>query len=280
MGVIFKHQELEFESLETPTYKLSAIVGADSFFYAIEEQKADALVYLETYQPPGPLALFADPLDFISDLMAGNPLLFEPFAVKKIAFSGIPYTIVSRNELIGTSPVRLLSRVTNLAALDEVRVHLLPNLDAGCVFAIPRPLVDEIEMYFDDPEYLHLAGCLLNWFEGQDPSADIPRIHLHHHGNQIFMMGRQNGKTVFHNQFHAEHVSDTLYFLVAVVDLMQLAGAEFHLSVSGQRRKEILDDETFSAIFGKTLTDIKAPRSWPAGANEFLDLSAISRCGS
>ena len=279
MGVIFKHLELELQGLETPTYKLSAIVGADSFFYAIEE-RSNALVHLETYFPDMPLALFEDPLDFLSDLMAGNPLLFEAFDQKCFGVVGVPYLVVTDGQLERNTPVRLLGAMTHLAAKDAVQVQQIPSLGAVCIFAIPASLGHELEMYFDSPVYQHVMGSLLEWFARHDavhPSEE-KRIHLHCIGPFAFIIGLEREKVVFHNQFRCAEIPDLIYFTSAVLEDLEWKAWETKLSVSGHRRTEILDHPDFHQLFAASLIDLPLENAWPQEAHNFLDLFAVSQC--
>ncbi len=279
--MIFKHREPEIQGLESPAYKLSAIVGADSFFYAIEFA-SHQLVHLETHFQDSPLALFQDPFDFLADLMAKNPLLFESFDQKCIGLLGVPYMVVPLVQFRQRAAARMLGGMTHLAAKDSVHVQELPGLGAVCIFAIPIAFKHEVEMYFDAPVYQHVMGGLLNWFGSYSSEfqAGENRIHVHGIGQYACIIGVQDGKVVFHNQFRCVEVPDLIYFISAVLEDLGWIAGNFKVSVSGHRRSEILADSDFIKLFSAFLSRLPLQTSWPEETHEYLDLIAISRCAS
>jgi hypothetical protein len=277
LGVVFKQKEFRNSSLDHPTIKLSAIVGADSFFYAIEDKKND-LIHLESFHLPRQIAFFQDSLDFLSVLLVENPLLFESFSKKRFAIAGIPYFIVHQGALEQQTPVELLSTVTHLAALDTVCIQIIPALDSVCLFAIPNSLKSEIELYFDHPNYMHVQAAMIQWLSAQIESFELDRLlSLNVVGQSLLVSAWQDGKLTFHNQFKCPSIEDISYFFGATLEFLGWGGGDFKLFVTGENKEETLKHEVLLKIYRTNSWD-SIELKWPNETADFLDLYAVSKC--
>lgn len=277
MGVVFKQKELSNSSLDHPTIKLSAIVGADSFFYAIED-KINDLIHLESFQPEQQIAFFQDSLDFLSDLLVENPLLFESFSEKRIAIAGIPYCIVHQDALEQHTPVELLSTVTHLAALDTVCIQRIPALDSVCLFPIPNSLKSEVELYFDHPNYMHIQPAMIQWLSTQIESFELDRIlSVNIVGQALLVSAWENGKLTFHNQFKCPSITDISYFFGATLEFLGWGGDDFKLLLTGENKEETIKHEVLLKIYRTNSWD-SFELKWPNETADFLDLYAVSKC--
>ena len=258
--------------------KLSAVVGADSFFYAIEDRKF-GVVDTQVLHTEKPYALFKDPLDYLPEILASNTLFFESFKKITIGLADRPYLIISNKELKGQSAEILLRQNTLVAKDDRIFQQKLKELDSTCIFSVPKAMITDIELYFDSPKFVHVQGCLLEHLsKAVKKSKPLPIISLNWSANILNVSLWRKGKLRFQNHFVCKDALDVIYYLSAVLTEFNHKAEKCEYSFSGSQLSRMMENEVLKSLINERSSNLRSPK-WVPESHFLLDLYAVSKCG-
>lgn len=226
---------------------LSAIIGADSFFYGLFDENKN-LYSCKHFKD----VVFND--EFIGEI--SNLLSKYKDVKQKITFTTKPYLHLPENE----------EDITRFypAFLDKrVESDVLDKQDLKVIYGLKAEHISFMEHCFNSPEVFHISKILTPRSTG---IITKPCVYAHIDDNTLHLIAHDMGNLKYYNQFRCEHKNDFLYFTMMVYDLMSYNRYEVPLHVSGRidRSSEIykllyeyIKNVSFANTAGLIVSDIR-----------------------
>lgn len=270
MGIRIPYEVTE-EKIDYPTLKLSAVVGADSFFCAITDEVHGPIFVLE-HSLENRAKLFTDGLEFLPDLMAEHSILFEDFSEKRIAFSGMPYLIADEESEIHEK----ISEAIHIAAGDEIVVQPIISTGGYCGFAIPKAMHENVDLYFENATMIHSQHCFIEYCSNKEVLKEQPHtVICTWNGSRALLVVFEPDQLIFHNQYACRSAPDVAYFVQAAMDLLNLTDSDTQVLLVGKK----LNDHNEVMQWMHQVKAQSAPfQTWRQETNDLFDLYTTAVC--
>lgn len=218
--VIFSYNDLQGHLKNSPTLKLSAIVGTHSFYYYISDnQGLKGMFRYWSFQEKS--HGFSNPCAYLPDVFNKEKLLFAEFSRIQVAISDSPFVITRNENLMQFQPKDIMKRLMVVPAGAEVRVQQIGHTDLTCLYLVPQILAREIDLYFHSAKLVHLAPCLVSfalsaWGDAKSCLAYVDK-------DKLILCIIAKGRLLFANSYQWKSVNDILYYLLAVRQVLRLS---------------------------------------------------------
>lgn len=261
MGIRNTISEINFDKQRAAQYKLSILVGMDSFFYAVSSGSNEILVIkdieLETPLQNGGLTTT------FNKLRDKEELLQLPYRQVKVGISSPASTLIPQRLFSISKLHQYLSPIVEITEQQAIYRDELPTLDLTHVYAIDAAWKTLLEQGYSYHKTYHLNTVLLRSYQrlqrGQSGHALYANVSTQN--VQLFLYNDSN--LLFTNTFHYQSAKDFVYYVLLAYDQFNLSPSEIPLQLSGQILK---DSELYKLLYRyiKTLkfisiTDLAKP---------------------
>lgn len=212
---------------DTKPHILSAIIGADSFFYGLFDQNYKLLGC--TYQKD---------VDFSPAFVEQIAAELAPYAdlQQRIAFSTKPFLHVSASE-------EDVSRYYPSYDDKLVEHEKLTAQDIKVLYGLKGRHLALVEEAFSKPECHHISTVLHN---AAYPNRKV-MVHMHIDNDTVHLLAAATDQLRYYNQFYCVDEKDYLYFVLLAYQQLGYDTNEVPLSVSGRVSK---DSDIYNLMHG------------------------------
>ncbi len=224
--------EDNFSENSTTTYDLSILVGIDRFFYIISNEQ-QRLLKLQTY-PFNNKGSYEPIRDLLKNTLVLDSHLKATYRKTKIALFSPKMTLVPARLFKETEKKAYLERATGLSEQDYILSDAIQPLDIQNVYSFDKEVKNLLSAYFPNARYFHLSSALAKAIHAMPAFADGQHLFLNTVGDhiQIFYFNKKN--IVFHNTFKFYTAEDYVYFVMLIIEQMQLSPETVPVTLLGE----------------------------------------------
>jgi len=230
-------------------YKLSILIGMDSFFYFIEDMESNALVLKQIqYQSEGDISDGKEQV--LKQILLQEKYLQLPYAEVSICYSSPKFTIVPQEVFNKHQLDAYLTQVTRISKQEAVSVCRLAVQDANIVYSIDKIVLDIAKSYFPGAKHMHVIAPLLTHAYQYTTGQRGYKVFVH---TGIGIMGIflfKWGDLQFANTFSYETENDFLYYVLLIYEEFGLDTEKIPLLWTGRIQKK-------SALYEKVKKYVK-----------------------
>jgi len=230
-------------------YKLSILIGKDSFFYFIEDLESNALVLKQIqYEQEGHESDGKEQV--LKQILLQEKYLQLPYADVSICYSGPKFTIVPQEVFNKHQLKAYLTQVTRIGKNEAVSRCHLTTQDISIVYSIDKIILDIAKSYFPGAKHMHIMAPLLAQAFQHTTSQKGYQVFVH---TGIGIMGIflfESGDLQFANTFSYESENDFLYYVLLIYEEFGLQTEKIPLMWTGRIQKK-------SALYEKVEKYIK-----------------------
>ena len=201
---------------------LSAVIGADSFFYGLftsgNRQLETGYYRIESFEDQATI-------DKIKSDLYGTDQL-----VKKIAYSGKPYlhSPQGQNDGITAFFPAFQNKVSDTDSFTDENVVVDFGMTKDQSTFVEKVLDKEVTKF-------HISTVLANYYY---PYSNPKMVAFFDH-EKIHLTFAKNQKFVYYNQFHCKHENDFLYFIMLAYKEMCVDPDTVPLEISGKVEQDV-----------------------------------------
>lgn len=215
--------------------KLSVLLMADSFFYAVYNSNNELIAH-RSFQN-----LRFSELNTIGKIINDENL--------KAPFTQVNVCCISIHSFFTTSENEEISNIFPSLESKNRYVEKVFNDEICNYFGVTEHQESLLNVLFGESNYrINTPFVLLaEWFEGK--SNDF--IHLHKEESHILIFIQNGGKPVYYNAFQVENATDILYFVLAASRKLGISPETGSISLSGWIESDSKLYETLDAYYGQ-----------------------------
>jgi len=241
-------------------YRLSIQLSLDGFSFCILDtwQNKYSAIEVYTFQDIStPLALNI----VLNDLIAKSEWLSLPFQETRIIFEYPKSTIIPLPLFDENHSADYLRFNHYVDFGEKIRFDRLPNLDAVNIFAVPEIILHTMQKFFPGAKLHHFTSPLIENLIILNKNQDDDFVIFAHVRKSWFDLLVLSGKKlIFINSFKYKAKEDFVYFLIYVMDQLNLNPEKTSLTLVGDISKiSSLYELTFKYVrnvnFGKRTQD-------------------------
>lgn len=220
-----------FNQKRTHQYKLSILIGVDSFLYLVLDDSNKA-VLLKEYVIDKNVPYSKLPAEQIHELFNADRLLKLPYANIKVAFANRKQIFIPNRLYNPAKKEVYLSHSTQIKVSDQIQSNDMTALRAQNIFAADRATLNFLEQMYPQLRCYHIHAVLYNGFLEQ----------THHERSTFFLNIRdqnahlffyQGKELIFSNAFPFKNPEDFVYYVMLVFDQFNLNPKEQTVTVAG-----------------------------------------------
>ncbi|MEX2380430.1 MAG: DUF3822 family protein [Vicingaceae bacterium] len=153
------------------------------------------------------------------------------------------FTLIPTSLFTSQSALSYLKLNQELIDEEQLSIHenAIQSLDSTLVFAYPKRIHQLLSQQFAGFQLLHYGSPLLE-LSGLELSPQSENFKLHIQYDHFEVIYAKNGKLRFFNRFNYQTVEDLIYYLLYVMEQLQLDREKIAVEVFGEFEKQ-------SAIF-------------------------------
>ncbi len=199
-------------------YKLSALIHADSFFYALMDD--EDLFHSDEIQLT----------DLTQDFSQHN--LHSDTRDTQIAVLNKDFTIVSASDFDEQYISYYVRQVTGRSSFDEgiIRSDYIADLDAYVCYRLSKTTFNTCCETFSSPKIYHAVSALIGSIHSKPGRA---LIHLCRIGRQTVFIASKNGRLVVANTISHFRPLSVLYYVTLMKQTLDFSDENFDLELSG-----------------------------------------------
>ena len=234
------HYDRLFDQALTSQYSLSIRIDPDGLSFSVYSHLVSRYIGLESLtlqnstafqSAESAKALFSDHL---SRFLNQHAWILKPFRHTCIIVNSLNYTLIPHVLYDPSQKETYLQFVHSQAESYKFYDHFLNSAEAWVVFSVHKSIVEIIEQYFDSARILHHAGAMIETI--------LPRYRHSEFRNPVFVNVRdgsfdiivlKEGKLYYCNSFDWKANEDLVYFLIFVLDQLDLNPENVPVLLSG-----------------------------------------------
>jgi len=275
--------EDNFAKRSTTSYKLSILVGMDSFFYLISDAQQNVLV-LKSYDFDQKIDSFDALKEPFQKIFIEDELLQLPYLSTKVAFVNHQSTLVPNRLFDDNRTESYLEHLTTLKDTDLIEVDNLHLLDSLNVYAIDRDVLTIARSYFPNADIHHSLTPLILGYHRLTEHQDGHQIFINVHKNLAQIVLFQDRKLLFCNTFGFQSAKDFIYYSMLIFDQFNLKPETTPLLLSG---KILQHSDIYSQLYRyiRRINFVKTPVYYRLGKklseqseHFYFDLFSLKLC--
>ncbi|MEM1325194.1 MAG: DUF3822 family protein [Bacteroidota bacterium] len=220
-----------FSQKKAHQYKLSILIGVDSFLYMVFDKDKYVLLLKDHAfdHPPSATRL---PGTNILQYVEQDRLLKLPYSAVKIAYLSSTQTFVPNRLYHPDQKHIYLDHIAEVKNDCVVRSDDLSLLRAQNVYTVDKAVLNLMQQLFVRAKHFHLSSALyLGYRQCCDLSPNNLFLNVRDHHAQFFLFEHQ--KLIFSNQFSISSSDDLVYFTLLVYQQHHLSTTQQSIKVSG-----------------------------------------------
>ena len=229
----------KFDKYFSIEYKLSMLIGMDSFFYFIEDNESNALVLKQIpYEQGSSEDSKENREEALKQILMQEKMLQLPYAAVAICYSGPKFTIVPEEVYTKHQLEDYLTQVTRLRKKEDVSVCKLPSLDAHIVYSLDKSILDITKSYFPGAQHMHIVYPLIMQAYTHAKSQKGHQVFVHAGTSIMGIFLFKQGDLLFANTFQYATDQDFLYHVLLIFDQFDLDTEVNPLMLTGRIQKK------------------------------------------
>lgn len=229
------------------TYKLSILLGMDSFAYMVSGPQQEVLLLKaieldHSLQPEG-----QGVTQLFNYLTETESHLFYPYGKYTISYSATQSTLIPRrlyNKNEESTYLKQLSDLDTQAMM--VRTDELSAIDARNVYAISKALHNKLTQHFPGFRLQHSTTVLNRGIDEWSLKDQTPRLYVNVLGHDLQILVYTNNQLTFANTFQYQSAKDFIYFTLLVLDQLDCSPKHTSVFISGP---VLQDSEIYQLLF-------------------------------
>ena len=223
-----------------PPHMLSAVLGADSFFYGLFDSSMQ--LYSCTYH---------------------ENVLYDEAFITSLAGELSKYAGIPQKVAVGTKPYLHVPLgqedvVKYYPAFDDKYLieEKLSSSKAVVLYGIAAKHQRVLHECMDEPAVHHLSKV----FHSQAPTSTDTHLMLHIDADRVHILATSQGELILYNQFYCGAKEDYLYYAMLMYDILGLDPNKVPLRLSGRVEQE---SEVYDLLYGyiRVVEFVKATES-------------------
>lgn len=241
--VVFSKVDDSFSIQDTRNYGLYIQFNESDFTYAVLDMKRNKFLALQQMKAsehqsrpvPGKLSSFND---FLKGILNASPWLKNPYKQVKIAYEGSKATLVPVPLFDSKEPENYLKLNFQTSPDETVLTDHLAPLDNYQVFSIPVSTLNSIRAFFPSARVNHLSSVLTEsiWINFKNRII-ANRVFLHIREKYFDLMIYDGRQMTYFNSFPAAGAEDITYYLIFVLEQLNLNPENVHAVLLGAVEK-------------------------------------------
>lgn len=229
MGIRTTVTEQDFNKKLSTQYRLSILLGMDSFFYCVQNTRGQILV-LKDFQldtPQNPLATF-------NRLRQTEELLKLSYREVKIGVTGERSTLIPDRLYNRTHIKSYLHPVSPLVEQEIVQTDDLPTLSLKHVYTADNSLEEVLKQQFSYSKVYHIKTALLRALQRRQRNQSGYALYVNVSTTNLDIFLYEDQKLLFVNTFDYQSSKDFVYYILLTYDQFKLSPTELPIHLSGQ----------------------------------------------
>lgn len=266
-----------FQKENAHLYQLSALVGADSFGYILEDEDNN-LSAIRTYDLRQ---------SSLRESLVQDTILRLPFRETKMMLVGPVATLVPESLFDADTKEVYLGAVSNLNSEILVQHDKVKAIKAVNVFGCPTDLGALIESFFPKASIWHQHTALITGWSKEAERVQKQHVFAHVLNRHLTVAVFDKGNLLYCNSFSYNTVRDFLYYVLLVFDTLKLNPERVPLTLSG----EVMPDSEVwrelykyvrTVLFSTRPNAYRYPSDMPSGLLDHFhfDLFSLKLCAS
>jgi hypothetical protein len=247
----YQHQSSGFQPERLPSYSLRVLLRSNVLVYAVIDAKGNIMAVKE-YRSKSPMDFPA----FFDAIYEQDYFLKEEFDSVEIIqsnleFSLIPTVYFKPNQVHEFAGALIKSD----CSLDHVDYTDLGMSGATAIYTVPFPVKQKCDHYFPEGKYQPVCKLMINM--GMELSKVYPDlVLLHFFEKQFVITACKEGRLQICNAYDFEEVTDVVYFLQLVMEILKMEIDTTSVLLSG----EFEEDSELSKQLKKYVPSASIPK--------------------
>ncbi len=241
--VVLSKVDDSFAIQDTRNYGLYLQLDESNLVYAILETKSNKFLALQQMRKtefssrPAP-AQPATFNDFLKNILNAFPWLKNPYKQVKIAYEGSKTTLIPVPLFDSREAENYLKLNFQIKAEETVLTDHLVPLDNYQVFSIPVATLNSLRAFFPSARLNHLSSVLTEsiWINYKN-RVIANRVFLHVREKHFDLMIYDGRQMTYFNSFPAAGAEDIAYYLIFVLEQLNLNPENIHAVLLGAVEK-------------------------------------------
>lgn len=225
----YQHQSSSFQPEKLKAYHLRIVIREDLLMYAVLGEN-DTIFAIKEYRSKKKME-FAD---FFDAIYAQDYFLKEDFAGIEIVncsleFSLIPTAFFKPQQVHDFAG----ALIKDDYSMDHVDYLALETAGATAIYTVPFPMKQKCDYYFPDCTYQPICKLMI------DMTLDMAKVYpdvvlLHIFDRQFVITACRGGKLQLCNAYDYAEVTDMVYFMQLVMEIVKLEADKTPILLSGE----------------------------------------------
>ncbi len=233
-----------FNQKRTHQYKLSILIGVDSFSYLVLDNTNRA-VLLKEYITAAANAYSKLPAEQIHELFKQDRLLKLSYAEVKVAFANRKQIFIPNRLYNPEKKSVYLEHAADITVSDHIQSNDITALRSQNVFGADRATLNFLEQMYSKIKSYHIHAALYVGFLAQtDYEKSTLFLNIRDKNVQLFFF--QGKELIFSNAFPFKTEKDLTYFVMLIFDQFNLSPQEQVIRVAGDFKESGVYHEALS----------------------------------
>ncbi|MHC1778477.1 MAG: DUF3822 family protein [Lentimicrobium sp.] len=235
-----RHYDRLFDQALTTQYSLSIRIDPDGLSFSVYSHLVSRFIALESINLQNSTAFSSGEsakaliIDRLNDFFNQHPWILKPFRHTCLLINSLCYTLVPHALYDPSQKETYLDFVHNHVKSGIILDHFLNSAEAWVVFSINKNLSELLNRNFSNAKLLHHAGAMIETL--------LPRYRHSELRNPVFVNIRtgsfdiivlKEGKLLYCNSFEWKTNEDLVYYLIFVLDQLNLNPENVPVILSG-----------------------------------------------
>lgn len=225
----FDITEYNFSKKDTEKYKLSILLGMDSFAYVVQDARATVLALREYHWANTPVP---------DTLWQEDERLSYAYRQVNIALDTLLFSIVPHRLFQPAEKATYLGHLAPLENSEHIFHDHLVQHQAELIYGLSTTLVNTIERYLPFSYRQHLHKVLLEAMRSHAAVQKSYHLACHIWNNRIYVYAFDRTNLLLANGYTYRSAQDLLYYLLLVYDQLNLKTDEVPLALAGRLRTD------------------------------------------
>lgn len=226
-------KDVKFNIEYISQYELLLYLNGSSFFVCVMDNLDHRCLFFEEYE-----ILEDDITSSLNEVFDDHHFLRAAFW-KKIKFSQYTnkFTLIPNGLFVVENAFDYLDLITDVnVGSDKVLYYKHENLGMTNVFAVDYSLYQWITNFYQNKKivFIHPTGAHIETLMKVKPNESYEAIDINFNEKSFDISYKKNNKLEFCNIFEYNNESDVLYFLLAVVDSLNIDIRNTHCNLYGK----------------------------------------------
>jgi hypothetical protein len=225
----YQHQSSAFQPEKLKQYVLRIVWRPSLLMYAVISEQSTILAVKE-YRSKTPMDFPA----FFDEVYAQDYFLKEDYRLVEILNSSLEYSLIP-TAFFKPQQVRELAGalIKEDVDLDHLEFREMERSGATAIFTVSFPMKQKCDHFFPDLAYQPFCRSMVNM--GLEMTAKHPSLVLVHiFERQFVITAFKDSQLQLSNAYDFEGVTDMVYFLQLVMEILKLEPAQSRILLSGE----------------------------------------------